>query len=278
MRIPKIIHQIWFQGADHIPANFRKNSDKLQVMNGKWHYMLWDDCTLRRECQSISRSVVAKYDSFKHMHQKIDFGRYVVLYRYGGVSIDMDVKPLRPLDSIPSLANSHFIACAAPLNRFELTMYSGGYFDTIVNNAMILTTPGSVFLSELISAIVSARTRAWGKMYQIQWTTGPFIFTQSLRQSIGRHGDEGVTILPSWVFEPCYSHDPNCKVDGRAILDHQHATSWVSGGLINVSTIYFTVKPAIPWILFFVLLCLTFWYRRALGLVPSGEWRPRFAQ
>lgn len=254
MTIPRLLHQIWFQGEQNLPATYAARCSHLRAMNPNWAYRLWDDAGLREECRSVSLAAVAMYDSFQYMHQKIDFGRYVVLFNHGGMSVDMDVRALRPLDAVPGLNDRSFIVCKAPLGPIEIACFSLGSFTTLINNAMILAEPGSVYLAALIADILRARPARLGKMYTIQWSTGPFLFTKSVNRSMATAGSANVAILDAKFFEPCFSYDPHCVVDRAAILDHQHAVSWVGGGWLSLSTVYFSVKPYLTLVLLLVLM------------------------
>lgn len=245
--VPRILHQIWFQGVHAVPEKYRANSAKLKALNPEWRYMLWDDGSLREQCQLLGDAVLATYSGFEHMHQKIDFGRYVVVFRYGGASIDMDVDAIRPLRSLGDLDGCDLVVSTAPLSKLEVLAYSWGRFVVLLNNATILARAQSPYILRLIRDIVGTPPTSWsGKMYAIQWSTGPFIFTQSLSASFHTLGRSKVLVTAPEVFEPCYSHDPGCTPSPESILDHQHATSWVDNNLIFVSTGYYVIKPYLP--------------------------------
>ena len=249
--IPRIIHQIWYQGADQVPSRYHQNTIKLRQLNPEWQYMIWDNISIRQQCVRLGPSVVQSYDEFEHMHQKVDFGRYVVLFLFGGMSVDMDVAALLPLNDTPGINSYDLIVSETPLSSIEVFFYSFGRFTSLINNAMILCIPSSPHIKHLINKVVNHRKswRTLGKMYAIQWSTGPFQITESLQES----GDAGVKVLPYQYFEPCYSNNPHCRPDGISILDHQHATSWVDDRLIRFSKGYYSVKPHLPIILFLVL-------------------------
>ncbi len=98
--IPFISHQFWYQSLHHLPKKYAKQRETLMAMNSEYEHMLWDHAALRRECARYGDRCLAKYDSFCYLHQRVDLGRYVVLYNHGGISVDMDVISLKPL-SIP---------------------------------------------------------------------------------------------------------------------------------------------------------------------------------
>jgi mannosyltransferase OCH1-like enzyme len=80
--IPKITHQIWFQGWENLPEKYAKNVESLRILNKNWEHKTWDEQSLRAECEKFSPEALAKFDGFTRMMAKLVFGRYIVLYNY----------------------------------------------------------------------------------------------------------------------------------------------------------------------------------------------------
>src|ERR1044071_2099308 len=99
MTFPRIIHQIWFQGCDKVKPLYKQNMRNWQLLNPEWHYKCHDENSLRTLCYKYSKDAGEAFDSFKFLHQKVDFGRYVLLFLIGGIYVDFDCYPLRSLDS-----------------------------------------------------------------------------------------------------------------------------------------------------------------------------------
>jgi mannosyltransferase OCH1-like enzyme len=97
MAAPMIIHQVWIQGYDVMPEQYKRNAKKWQEMNPDWKYMFWDDVSLRRLIsgrlgRNMPTSWYKRYDSYTQAVLKSDFGRVVVLLTYGGVYLDTDTE------------------------------------------------------------------------------------------------------------------------------------------------------------------------------------------
>ena len=144
--IPKIIHEIWFQGWNNLPEKYQKNVKSVQNQNPDWQFKTWDNDSLRAAISTIGQDYLNKYDGFKIMHQKIDFGRYAVLYLYGGVSVDTDAYALKSFNNTPSLQTSNFIV-------------SVGDAGTKVNNAIIFVSQGNPLMKELLTEITDNCTK-----------------------------------------------------------------------------------------------------------------------
>ena len=97
--INKIIHQIYFNLTDREIdeiEEFKQSSDICKNQKG-YEYKLWseDDCqNLIDEHYSDYKSL---YDNFRFEIQKIDFIRFCILHKFGGVYIDLDMFILKPL-------------------------------------------------------------------------------------------------------------------------------------------------------------------------------------
>jgi mannosyltransferase OCH1-like enzyme len=267
-RFPQVLHAIWYQSADKVPPHYQAAALKLRAMNPTWAYQVWDDTSMQANCAMVSQACLDKYLSFPFMHQKIDLGRYVAVYLYGGLSVDMDVDSIKPLDTLPVEDGKSLIVSNVPVTEWETYVISFGARNTLFNNAMILAQPQHPQMLRLINYIVQRPTVApapfpWNvmfqKVYQIMHTTGPLVFTEGLSS-----GDTStMQVLSNVYFEPCYGRDVHCQIDDRTVLFHQHAASWFPAWFVGVSMTFSAVRPFLP-ILFLVLVIVIakFIYRR----------------
>jgi mannosyltransferase OCH1-like enzyme len=226
--IPRITHQIWLQGWDELPEKFHENVRLLRTKNPDYRHMTWDEKSLRAECAKIGPEVAAKFDSFPHLVQKVDLGRFVVLYNYGGVSVDTDMKSLRSIGSTPHLDSAD-------------CMISGGAFPLNIvghtNNALIITKPKNPFIEDMISTITEAKIDEKSfltKELYINATTGP----QAVQTVVEKHR-ENIVFLDNKFYEPCFSLDPVCRPQNETIMDHQHEMSWIAPPLRELFKILF---------------------------------------
>ena len=184
-------------------------------MNPGWEYTLWTDDTLYDSCREVGEAVAERYRSFSLMHQKVDLGRFAVLYLFGGVSVDMDTVSLRPLEETPHIEARDFILSRSPVPTWQLFILSGGRLTAAVNNATFLCVPGSRLMRKIIWSAIAPKPPAWwSTFYVIQWTTGPYCVTETLQ------GEANVCRLPPRYFELDRFHP-------EAILSHYHTNSWV---------------------------------------------------
>jgi inositol phosphorylceramide mannosyltransferase catalytic subunit len=167
--IPKITHQIWLQGWKSLPPKFKGNVESLRVSNPGYTHMVWDEKTLREECRKLFPAVLAKFESYTHFMQKIEFGRLVVLYGYGGISVDTDMKSLKPIDTTPKIDTAELIV--------SLSAFPGNLIGQ-TNNAIVLAKPHHPLILELITRMTSVTAKEndfLTKELYLAGTTGPAI-------------------------------------------------------------------------------------------------------
>jgi mannosyltransferase OCH1-like enzyme len=264
MTIPRNTHQIWFQGWSKLPDKYRLDTERLSFLNQNWEHMKWDEKSLRRECEKFSPEALAKFDGFDKMIQKIDFGRYVVLYNYGGVSVDCDVECLRPLDKIPGLDRYDFIISKNSLTRLENNACSFGLSRdlVIINNATLCCSKEHPIMKHLIEFLIE--NESWNEDIGLdtQLKTGPLILSVFFNAYLD---NPDISIVDSEVFEPFGN------ITRRTILNHKYDQTWTQIGSYPVKA-YRVLKNNFVILLILLAAILGFFLIR--GLI-SGKYIER---
>ena len=216
-KIPRITHQIWLQGWNALPPKFAENVNSLRTLNPGYTHMVWDEKSLRDECRKLFPAVLAKFESYTHFMQKIEFGRLVILFNYGGISVDTDMKSLKPIDTTPKIDTAELIVSLAafPGNMIGQT-----------NNAIVLAKPHHPLLLELITRMTTVTAKESDfltKELYLNGTTGP-----GLQNSFFYEHKGEIVFLDNTYYEPCFSVDPICRPSQESIMDHKHEMSWIS--------------------------------------------------
>jgi len=243
MVIPKVTHQIWFQGWSNLPDKYHNDTEKLSILNQNWEHKKWDEQSLRAECEAFSPEALAKFDGFSDMIQKVDFGRYVVLYNYGGVSIDCDSECLRPLEKTPGMDRYDIILCKNSLNKLENKVASFGLARDLVvlNNATICCSKEHPLMKQFIEFLI--KNESWNEdlFLDTQLKTGPLITSIFFNKFL-----DDIHIVDSDIFEPFGN------VNKRTVLNHKYDQSWTGFGATPIRAYKF-LKNNLLW---FVLLCV----------------------
>lgn len=246
--IPHITHQIWFQGWPELPYKYRNHIEKLETFNPNWEHMKWDADSLRSECEKFSPEALVKFDGFEKMIQKVDFGRYVVLHNYGGVSVDCDAECLRSFDKIPGVDRYDLILSKNPLNMIEnkVTTYGLSKDLVIINNATLCCSKEHPIMKHFIEFLIENESWNDDVMLDTQIKTGPLILSIFFNKYL-----DDILVLDSDVFEPWGN------INRRTILNHEYDQSWTHFGSVPIK-IYRTVRNNLLLILLLIITIAVF--------------------
>jgi hypothetical protein len=127
--IPRLIHQIWV-GPKPLPEEYAALIDKTKAMHPNWEHRLWTEKTLPDE------SIRSEWRNKLRMPaERSDLLRLELLYKFGGIYLDVDFALLKPLDPLLELAP--IVVCDLKPGR--------------VNNAFIASVPGHPIIRTMIS-------------------------------------------------------------------------------------------------------------------------------
>ena len=253
MLIPKVTHQVWMQGWDQLPQKFHKNVEKLRRLNPDWEHKTWDEAQLRKACEEYGSECVKRFDAYEHFIQKVDFGRYVVLYLYGGVTVDCDMEAFRTLNDLPEIEFTPLMVSKANHSVFETGFVTAGHVkndEWFINNGFIACKPKNPDIGRLVESCINDRTKRedyFSQVYFISTTTGPIRVSTVLK-------DSNMTILYPDVVESEYEN-------GRIFFIHDHQFSWTDSVTAVVIKGYLIVKEyKQPFILLFTILIFAILY------------------
>ncbi len=101
MIIPKIIHQTYF--TKNLPQNIQENINFLIKNNPGWEYRFYDDNAIERFIKKNYHSTIQDaYNSIDTAYgaARADFFRYLLIYRTGGIYLDIKSSASAPLEQI----------------------------------------------------------------------------------------------------------------------------------------------------------------------------------
>eukprot|EP00035_Acanthoeca_spectabilis_P000827 m.75827 g.75827 ORF g.75827 m.75827 type:complete len:245 (-) comp10453_c0_seq1:131-865(-) len=213
--VPHTLHLVWINTSWPInmstPNNVLSRAREWHVLNPRWRVRIWTNENVAAEFPkefSVLRQVsTAAWVS--------DILRYGILSRHGGLYVDTDVVPLKPIPE--RFLGSDFSVCERPRD--------GGNC-TYVCNAVIGAVPGSPLLRQVFhKAFIRTKTALKDNPSAVYPVTGPVFWTEFALAAT-------ITILPARTFFPCrWSDKSECvasryKSDGSVIAMHEWAHSW----------------------------------------------------
>jgi hypothetical protein len=167
-RIPKRIYQTW--KSREVNEKVAECINSLKSANPTYEYYLFGDKECREYLiENYPPAYIRAFDDLIPGAFKADFWRYAILAKEGGVYIDLDLKPLKPLDYI--LGDDLFITIK---DRVE---YTDSY---AIYQAFIATVPNHPFLIETLTHVLkNIQDHYYG--YNPLSITGPIAMGNSLK-------------------------------------------------------------------------------------------------
>ena len=218
--IPKIIHQIWMQTKKKIPEKFNNNIESIKKYHQNYKYILWDEIKILKLIFQ-NKKWTEIYYKFSYLHQKIDFAKYIILYLYGGIYIDIDVEVVKSFDLLLDKYNNEDLIISK-LNLSTSESYITNFYFESYNNGVIIAKKNSIVMDNLINYIINNYDKItnFNKVFYINLTTGPSIFTFVININKNK-----TIILNSEYLEPCNRN--NCNITENTITVHRHELSWI---------------------------------------------------
>jgi inositol phosphorylceramide mannosyltransferase catalytic subunit len=254
---PKIIHQIWIQGVDKIPTKFNENITYNKQYNPDWEYIIWDEDKITKLLKEYNPQWLETYNTLPYLHHKADFGRYVILYIYGGIYIDMDAHTIKSLDSLAQKYHDYDLLVSLVNTNFVENYIATWQTDVLINNGVIMSKPDNQIMLKIINSIViEPNCEKYDTQYTcIQRITGPKKFSSMIYKNL----DDNVKILSYDYFEPCILS--YCDITPNTYIIHKHEGSWYSNKLKKIGEGYLYIKNDIILLIFILLILLYLVYK-----------------
>lgn len=269
--IPKIIHRIWLgkTGTQVFPEKYDYYRDRLYSLHPEFEIINWNNDSIE---ELFKEEQFKKYYNFwKNLPihiQKCDFVRYLILYKYGGVYIDLDFEVYK---NISDLLDRELLLVLQPevFIKFSNTyLVFNGFMGCIRNHKLFLD------FAEYISNINHIKFK-----FDVLSTTGPKALTKFMMINNYYHTVKYVDscdILPInlsmkgkiKINKNCLSRmdtskakpgynidDPNAYEDGyHTVLGNYMDTKWVEGSNWNFEL--YTQPYIIILAIIIIILCI----------------------
>jgi len=216
-RIPKIIHQIWV--GSPLPQKYYHWQESWKKYHPDWEYKLWTD----KDIEEFGLTNKHWYDKTPNYGQKADVARYEILYRLGGVYVDIDFECIQPLDVLHHTCD--FYVGIVPSPQFKL------------NNALFGSVPRSAILKECIETMNLDIKYSHNPKLNVIYTAGPLHLTRCFLKKAAGSGK--CVAFPVNYFYPCpirNERDPQkiaLWIKPESFANHHWAGTWVQQSLLR---------------------------------------------
>lgn len=162
--IPKVVYQSWYTKTFH-PA-VQEKLEKMKAMNPDYEFRLYTDDEIDEFVNTEFPGEIADcYNRLNIIVAKVDFWRYLILYKYGGVYLDIDSEILKPLHELIHEDDSAILS--AEQNEFKFVQWA------------LIFSKGHPILKRTIDFIVENISKNLFPN-DICKMTGPIVFTKGI--------------------------------------------------------------------------------------------------
>ena len=171
---PRILFQTW-KSKTSIPTNMAYWSSTCISKNPNFTHILWDDADNLKFVQQMFPWFLETYTGYDVEIKRADAIRYMFLYTYGGIYIDMDFECLQPFDKL-----------LEQYSRYDILLGSiatdGDHWKSknSIPNAIMFSKPGHPFWLEVLK-LLQRYSKDSSKGVEDQ--TGPVVLKEAYLKS-----------------------------------------------------------------------------------------------
>tara|TARA_Y200000002_G_C22616789_1_gene636366 strand:+ start:448 stop:1218 length:771 start_codon:yes stop_codon:yes gene_type:complete len=153
-KIPKIIIQTWKD--ENIPQKYLPLIESVKSLNNEYTYLFFSDDDIE---SFMKKNYLEYYNTYQNLPikiQKIDFFRYLAVYHYGGIYLDLDMQVNKNMDEL--LSNDIVFPVDEYINNYNKRIKRyGDFYDKnqhfLLGQYAFASVPKHPFLRTLIDDI-----------------------------------------------------------------------------------------------------------------------------
>ncbi|EJD02688.1 uncharacterized protein FOMMEDRAFT_140591 [Fomitiporia mediterranea MF3/22] len=219
--VPRIIHQARL-GDLEMKDTWREANQSCASLNPapEWRFELWDTPRANAFVEENYPELLDMYLGYGQEIQRSNVIRYLILYKMGGIYLDLDIK------------------CKVPLDFFTTVDWvSPPGVPTGINNAFMAAAPGHPFLKHAIDNLQRFDLN-WISLYATDMFSAGCHYISTMHATYAKHST--LRVLPREYKLGGVSSTP--------IFDHLGAASWHRGDASAIKALGVVVQwLLVPW-------------------------------
>ena len=192
----RIIHRMW--KTDTVPDAWAEGEETCRRANLDWIYCHWTDAELSSFVAAVFPDFLPTYNSYPYNIQRADAARYLLLYHYAGIYLDLDIKCRLSFDDIltdvakfsrpPSDVNDVILAEAEPFG--------------VVSDFLAVRRPRDPFMRHVTSGLCPSALVWYPLPYMtVMFSTGPVYLSRRVRDVTQKVAP---TVVPTRLYTSVY--------------------------------------------------------------------------
>jgi mannosyltransferase OCH1-like enzyme len=242
--IPKIIHQTW--KTSEIPENWKFGVDECKRIHNDYEYKLWTDEMMEEFVKKEYPDFYQIYKSYKYHIQRCDAFRYLVLYKYGGIYIDMDIVCKKKLDN---------------LLKYDIIFAKSSNIKSSYTNSLMISSKNNKFIKYCIDNLPKYRNNKifLGKHFHIMNSTGPSFYSKMINDYKLENIDNYYILSNDEFAGDCNAcNETKCK--GGHYFTHVKGQTWNSFDSLFYNFCLCNYKKIIFVIIIIIIIILLYLY------------------
>jgi hypothetical protein len=152
--IPKNIIQLYL-GAETDDYRYLEHLHKgWELAYPEWNHIFLKNKDVEKHIQEYSDDAFDLYNNIGVLSYRADFARLILLYKFGGVYIDLDTRPNLPLDQYVILGSNTVWGMLMTINDKSGVDGQEGDRGVTTSNCLAVAETGSDFIKEMIDSII----------------------------------------------------------------------------------------------------------------------------
>jgi mannosyltransferase OCH1-like enzyme len=207
------IFQTW--KTHQVPKEWSQGQRSVQEMNPTFTYKLFNHAEMEMIVRQYMPSYLHQYLAFTYDIERCDAFRYIYLYLFGGIYLDLDYH-----------ANLSFDTILKAMGTSVIGLTRSGYITASLSNSILIARrPGHPFFKKLIDETMQCPTALFGKHIHVMRHTGPWMITNVYN----RLDDQSDIAILTNIVQPCNSCSiASCQRDPNYTLTPLYGKSWNS--------------------------------------------------
>jgi len=249
LSIPRIIHQTWkhdkdlpkIESFENMPDDFKESYISWKANHPTWQYIFWTDEMNRKLIEEDFPWFLSYYDNFEYNIQRADAIRYFILYKYGGLYVDLDEKSTKPIDPILEEMNR---------DGYQLGFVKSATGNFTFSNWLMISSKENPFWKSVWIELMKPY-RHVTKHFTVINSTGPGMLDRTIKKENVKYKllDKG--------FHPCGLCDTKpCEKEGYYIA-HLSGQSWNNSVSFLMIKLWCNKIKIMLFVIFVVLIAIT---------------------
>jgi hypothetical protein len=201
-----------------MPSKYNENINSIRKFNSDWTLQCWDIKQIYNLCLQYSKACAKIFNNY-NLHNKKILAKYIILYNYGGVYLDLDCSVLKSFNTIPDLNSKDIILSFTP-HEYIKNFILEGTFKRLLNTSTIVSSVKNYYIKQIIDVILNTRNK---KIHEAVLVTDTLLKYQH---------DSKILLLDHRYFDSCHSLDSCCVVSKEAIVNHKHDLTWMNSWIM----------------------------------------------